>query len=159
MPVTEWTTDPTDKRSRGERLLTVMLAVALVVALAGVVYVSVTPGATSDPYTELYVLGDNATATNYPTSLEVGETDTVLVGIANEENRDVTYTVVLRFAGAEIDQLTVALEDGERWEEEAAVTPPSAGRHRFQIDLYRGESVQPDRDPYRQAGLWIQASD
>lgn len=147
-----------DGRSRGERLLTVVLAVALVASLAGVVYVSVTPGQTDDSYTQFYLLGENGSAIDYPTSLEVGETGHVTVGLVNDENQDVTYTVLLALGDEEIDRLTVTVADGESWEERAAITPTSVGRHRFQVELYRGESVDPDADPYRQTGLWIEAT-
>lgn len=148
----------TEGRSDRERLLTAGLAVLLLVLLAGVAYVAVTPGATSDPYTEFYVLGENGSAAGYPTDIEVGETGHVLIGIANEENRDTTYTVVLSLDDEEIDRLTVTLENGESWEERAAVTPTSVGQQHFRVDLYRGASVDPDEEPYRQTGIWIDVS-
>ena len=84
-----------EAQGRAERALTWILAIALVVAVAGVVYVAVNPPETTDPYTEFYVLGPDGNASEYPTRLAPGETDEVILGVSNHEYQVGLYHVVV----------------------------------------------------------------
>jgi len=145
-----------EAQGRAERALTWILAIALVVAVAGVVYVAVNPPETTDPYTEFYVLGpDGETADGYPENLTVGETGEVVVGITNHEHKEMTYTVAVVVEDEVRSKRTVSVDDESTWEDRFGYTPESAGEKRVRILLYKGETVNLDEEPYRHLRLLV----
>jgi uncharacterized membrane protein len=77
------------------RVATWVLAIALVVSVVAVVYVTLTLQDTTDPYTEFYVLRPDGNASEYPTRLAPGETDEVILGVSNHEYQVGLYHVVV----------------------------------------------------------------
>lgn len=138
--------------------LTVGLAVAFFLSLIGVGYLALTPQATTDPYTEFYILGPSGNASGYPTNLSVGETGSLIIGVVNHEHRQTTYTIALSIEDRELTSRTVTVANGEEWEGRFSVTPDTAGRQRLWVRLYRGSSVGTPSDPYRELWLWINVS-
>lgn len=136
-----------------ERTITGALALVVVVLLIGVAYVALTPQETTDPYTEFYVLGPDGQASGYPTNLTVGETGTLIVGITNREQKSVTYTVQLRLDDEPIESRAVTVDRGQTWEDRFSFAPESEGRKKLWIELYRGQSPDTTREPYRE--LWL----
>lgn len=143
---------------RWERRLTWALIAALVVSLSGVVYVSLTPHQQTDPYTELYILGSEGNASEYPQRLNVGETGRLTVGISNHEHRTTQYTLVYRLGNETIGTRTVSVESGETWQENLSFVPDSPGDKRLRIALYRGEEPS-GSDPYRSVYLLISVNE
>ena len=78
--------------SKLDRVLTIILAISIIVALASLVYVIVTPK-TGEKFTEFYILGPNGKADGYPKNLTMGENATVILGLANHEYQTVNYTI------------------------------------------------------------------
>lgn len=136
-----------------ERSVTVVLALVVFVFLVGVAYIALTPQETTEPHTEFYVLGSAGEASGYPTNLTVGETGTVIVGITNREQRSVTYTVLLRLDDEPIESRTVTVDRGQTWEDRFSFAPESEGRKKLWILLYKGQSPDTTREPYRE--LWL----
>lgn len=79
--------------------LTLVLVVGIVAAVAGVVSVVVVPPE-QDSFTSLYLLSEDENGTpiayDYPTEFVRGESKPVYVGIANNENRRMNYSVVVK---------------------------------------------------------------
>ena len=131
----------------------------LIVALAGVVYVSMTPGAEADPYTEFYILGPDGNASDYPTNLSSGETGELMGGITNNEHHSMTYTVVLMLDNESVTERTVEVEEGETWEGMLRFTPEDAGVKQLDILLYVGEDPDLDDEPYRKLELVVDVTE
>jgi uncharacterized membrane protein len=72
--------------------LTIILILAIVVALAALVYVITVPK-TGEKFTEFYLLGPTGKAADYPRNLTTGENATVMIGLANHEYRTMNYTI------------------------------------------------------------------
>ena len=145
--------------ARLRTVITWALAVMLIVALVGVVYVSMTPGAEADPYTEFYILGPDGNASDYPTNLSTGETDELIAGITNNEHQSMTYTVVLLLDSESVSEQTVQVADGETWEGELRFTPEDAGVKQLDILLYVGEDPDLDDEPYRKLELVVNVTE
>lgn len=135
------------------RALTWTLAVALLLAVAGTVYLAVDPPETTEPFTEFYILGPGGNASGYPTNLSVGEEGTVIVGIVNHEHERVTYRLVLELAGEVIEERRVTVDDEATWEEPVTFTVEEPGRQRLRFLLYKGEV---EGEPYRHLRLWVE---
>lgn len=78
--------------SKLDRALTIILAALIIIAVASLIYVIITPK-TGEKFTELYILGGEGNATNYPSNLAVGENGTVIIGVVNHEYRAINYTI------------------------------------------------------------------
>jgi uncharacterized membrane protein len=77
-----------------DRVLTVILVISILTSVVALVYVVAVPRQ-GESFTEFYILGPEGNATGYPRNLTVGESASVIVGIANHEHRTVEYTVEL----------------------------------------------------------------
>ncbi|WP_137285788.1 DUF1616 domain-containing protein [Halorussus salinisoli] len=139
------------------RAITWILAGVLVFSILGVGYMAVNPPELAKPLTEFYILGPDGNASNYPTDLTVNESADFIVGIANHEHRNWTYTVVVQLASTK-DTKTVVVADGATWEQSMTVTPRTTGRQKVTIHLYKGSTGTQSRDPYRRLRLWINVS-
>ncbi len=82
---------PTDE-SRLDKALTFILAIAIIIAIASVVYVVAVPK-TGERFTEFYLLNTNRHADDYPTNLTVGKEASLILGVVNHEYRTITYTI------------------------------------------------------------------
>jgi len=82
-----------------DRILTVVLVIAIITSIAILIYIIVTPKQ-GEKFTEFYILGPEGKAADYPTKLWVGQNATVLIGIANHEYRTVNYTVEIWLVNA-----------------------------------------------------------
>lgn len=142
-------------REERERIITGVLALVVFISLVGVAYIALTPRATTDPQTELYILGPDGTASGYPTNLTVEETGTVIVGITNQEQRSVTYTVLLRLDNETSASRVVTVDQGQTWEDRFSFTPESEGEKNLWIVLYKGQSPDTTRKPYRELWLFV----
>jgi len=135
--------------SRLDRALTIVLVVAIVLAIATTVYVVVMPKQ-GERFTEFYILNENGMAADYPTHLVLGEQGTVIVGIVNHEYAPITYRLEIRLNGAVIHTQDVFLNDKERWEKPITFKPTKRGEHeKLEFLLYKDGKV------YRSLHLWV----
>ena len=124
--------------SRLNQVLTGILGIALVLSVLGVVYISAAPPPPSagDEFTELYILGANGTASDYPERIAPGEKEELIVGIVNHETRTVTYQLTVRWNKTVSQQRQVKLDNEERWERPITiVAPEEAGTYWLFIEL------------------------
>jgi uncharacterized membrane protein len=155
-------------------LLNVLLAMALIVSVAGLGYALVVPQGSGEPYTSLALLSEtddgNLVAGDYPQTFERGEARPVTVRVVNQEGHPASYTLVVAIErlGAgdsspvvvdrRIDHRTeIDLEPGEDWTRRQSVAPNMTGdRLRLHYQLYRTTGSKSDTaGPYRRATLWI----
>jgi len=83
---------PLKSTNRFDTTLTIILAIVIVIVLAALLYVLVTPK-TGERFTEFYLLGPTGKATEYPRDLTIGENATVIIGLANHEYTLMNYTI------------------------------------------------------------------
>ncbi len=81
-----------DEKGRLDKALTVILILTIIISIAALVYVIVTPKQ-GEKFTEFYILGPGGKAYDYPTSVEAGNKSTVIVGVVNHEYMLVNYTM------------------------------------------------------------------
>jgi len=75
-----------------DKALTIILALSIILSVSILIYLIATPRI-GERFTEFYLLGPNGTADNYPADLTTNENATVIIGIANHENKPMMYTV------------------------------------------------------------------
>lgn len=142
-------------RASVSRLATLLLAIGLLVAVAGVVSVALTPDGQEQPTTEFYLLGPDGEAGGYPANLSVGESGEFVVGITNNEQQPERYTVVVVIDGTVADERSVDLEHGETREAPVSVGAQQSGELRVRVLLFRGAPTDSLDSPYRELRLVI----
>lgn len=134
-------------QSMPDKVLSVVLVVAILGAIGTLGYVVATPRV-GEKFTEFYILGPDGKAENYPTELKVGEQGRVIVGIVNHEQVRTSYKVEvwitgekakLRIDGEDRDAIRVELEHEVGWEREVSFVPQKAGEgQKVEFVLYKG---------------------
>jgi len=144
-----------------DRILSIILIIAIVLAIAMVIYVIVTPKQ-GEKFTEFYILGPGGKASDYPTSLGVGEVGEVIIGIVNHEYAPVTYHLKVKLSGEVIGEESIELMHNETWESPFTFEARRAGEdQKLEFLLYKnsfdeGINGQEDTEvPYRSLHLWL----
>lgn len=162
---------------RIDRALSVLLVVSLLFVGAGTAYTIAAPG-DDETYTEFYLLAENETgalqATDYPTAFTVNESESLVVGITNQEHEPVAYTVVVTLQrverqsesapvleARELHRFQTRLAHGETWRKRHTITPRRTGTTlRIRYLLYRGTPDSMTRpNAYRSLHLWINVTE
>jgi uncharacterized membrane protein len=142
--------------SRLDKALTVFLVLAILMSVATLIYVVVTPKE-GEHFTEFYILGSGGKADNYTTKYVLGENGTVIVGIVNHEYRPENYTMELRLDNKSLplpdNQKHISLAYNETWEKPVTFTPPFEGKNmKLEFLLFNETNGSV---PYRDLHLWI----
>ncbi|ACL17385.1 Protein of unknown function DUF1616 [Methanosphaerula palustris E1-9c] len=162
-----------------EKLLTFILLIVLVGAVILAGYLSTLPEK-KDPYTEFYMLGENGIAEDYVYDLNIGQPNSVILGVTNHEKRPVTYTIEVALANEvvnpttnvttiksakQIDSFTVNVPDGSTYEQPYTFTVNQQGYNKLEFLLFNETVPAPtvsgmDRinAAYRNVNLWIKVN-
>jgi len=96
-------------QSTVDRVLSVVLVLAIVGAIGTLGYVIATPKV-GERFTEFYILGLQGKAEAYPTNLKLGEKGKIILGIVNHEQEEMNYQVKVIVDGME-EGVKIWLED------------------------------------------------
>jgi len=91
--------------SRLDRILTIILVIAIIAAVLSTIYVIAVPKQ-GERFTEFYILGEGQKAADYPDRISVGAEYPLYIGIGNHEYRNVSYTVETWASITEFDTVT-----------------------------------------------------
>jgi len=138
-----------------DKLLTIVLLVAIVGAIGATVYVTQTSPKGED-FTEFYILGPEGKAANYPRNLMVGQEGSVIVGVVNREHDPMDYKVEVTIDGEEVSVInSISLEHKEKWEQNVSFAPFRSGTgQQVEFLLYKSGTA-----PYSDVHLWIDVED
>lgn len=142
--------------SRLDKALTVVLVLSILLSVATLIFVIVTPKE-EEHYTKFYILGPGEKADNYPTKLVLGQNGTIIVGIVNHEYRPINYTLEMRLENKSLplleSQRHISLTHNETWEEPVTFTPHFEGKNmKLEFLLFNDTDASV---PYRNLHLWI----
>lgn len=134
------------------KVLSIILAAAILATVAAIIYLGVTPHVTAK-FTEFYILGSEGKAEGYPRDVKAGDAATVTVGIINHEDADVTYRVDMVMNGMKIGQAgPLPVVRSAKWEQTVNFVPTHGGdNQKVQILLYKEGAADPDLS----LNLWI----
>ncbi|WP_277542870.1 DUF1616 domain-containing protein [Haloarcula laminariae] len=162
----------TDTDNRVDTALNVVLLLSVCLAAGSVAY-AVTVPPDGESFTEFYLLTENEsgdlTAEDYPENLTTGESQSIVVGIGNQEGQPTNYTVVTELQRVklegnqtvvtdqrELDRFSRHIGVNETVELRRQITPTglTGQRLRLQFRLYK-ETPSTDSPPYRETHLWV----
>lgn len=145
----------THQTSRLDKVLTILLVLAIISSISALVCVIVTPKQ-GEKFTEFYILGPGGMAYDYPTEVVAGDNSTVIVGIANHEYGLVNYTMLLEFNNTTIMEMDATLDHNETRELPISYVLHDPGdSQKLQFLLYRETNFAA---PYRDLHLWVDVS-
>lgn len=159
-------------RGRLNTGLNVVLVVALLVACGALVYGGTVTSEAG--HSELFLATEQPDGSiaigDYPSSLERGAANELVVGVVNEEGETQTYTVVATLERVEdgvvtdsevLERTQRTVEDGDRWTHSSSISPTITGENlRLTFALYLGdEAVVEDSEPTHMAYVWVSVSD
>jgi uncharacterized membrane protein len=142
-------------KTRLDRALTLLLVLSILLSIAALVYVIIIPKQ-GEKFTEFYILGPGGKAYDYPTSIQAGNSSTVIVGVVNHEYVLVNYTLQMNLDNITFLQRKLALEHNQTWEQPVSyiINKPGDGQ-RLQFLLYKEANFTA---PYRDLHLWVNVS-
>ena len=140
------------KESKKDKILSIVLAVSIVLAISATAYVVLVPKE-GEKFTEFYILGPDGKASNYPTNLTVGQTGNVTVGIVNHEYSPVNYEMIIKLNNQTINDTNITLSNNETYQQPFTFTPHTYGQNQeLKFELYK----LPDNNTvYRSLHLWL----
>jgi len=177
-----------EPETRVDGALNVLLVLSVLLAVGSVGYAVAVPPQ-GEQFTEFYLLTETdegeLVADDYPTTFVRGDSAPVVVGIGNQEQAVVNYSVIVELQEVQpvdggsvnvtnetanastelevvnrqqLDQFAATVEHNETWQESRELRPMLTGENlRVQYLLYRGE---PPAEPttenaYRSLHLWV----
>lgn len=160
--------------SQTDTALNVLLAASILLAVGSVGYAVAVPSQ-GEAFTEFYLLTENTegelVADGYPENLTVGESESLVVGIENNEYESREYTVVIQLQDVttqgntttvtertELDRFSASIAHNETYRERHTITPPRAGENlRIKYLLYDGDVPETPsaESAYRDLHLWV----
>ena len=163
-----------DDKSRLDKVLTIILIITILISIAALVYVIVTPKQ-GEKFTEFYILGPGGKAYDYPTSVQVGNKSTVIVGVVNHEYAPINYTMQISLNNTPMDNITrkdnsrddfrfiypimsmnLTLPHNETWEKPVTYVLNHTGNsQKLEFLLYKEGNFT---GPYRDLHLWVNVS-
>jgi uncharacterized membrane protein len=142
--------------SKLDKVLTAFLILSILLSVATLVYVVVTPKE-GEHFTEFYVLGPDGKADNYTTKYTLGQSGTVIVGVVNHEYRPVNYTMDVKLENQSLplpeNVKHITLAHNETWEKPVTLTPPFEGQ-KIELKFLLYNETEKSL-PYRDLHLWI----
>ena len=138
--------------SRFDRVLTLILAMAVIGTVFTLSYIMVEPKA-NENFTSFYILGPEGKMENYPQEIILGEQVALTLGIENYEDSPVIYDVAVMLDGEMVQELShIEIDDGEEWSDEVVIIPPKAGDdQRVEFILYKRQEAA----PYLSLHFWL----
>ena len=153
-----------------DKSLTIALAASIVVAAGTLGFVVLTPRP-GESLTEFFILGPGGNASGYPTSLNVSQPGTVILGIVNHDAATVNYPVRVDLVGVEVlynatsgfnetielnrttwSYFNVTLVQGADWMHPYTFSVPYVSLWKVQFLLFRGGDFS---KAYRELHLYV----
>lgn len=124
-----------EKRPTPDRpILTLILLSIIIITLIGIVYVTSLPS--GEKFTELYLLGEDGMAGNYPTNLTLNQSMNLSVGVVNHEGHSVDYQLLVK-TNVTLKNESFTLKDGEQLLIPLNFTAGATGERKMEFLLYK----------------------
>jgi uncharacterized membrane protein len=120
-----------------DKTVSSIIIILLVVAVGATVYIIVNPSP-NERFTELYILGANNQAGDYPSNISLNEPGNVTIGIVNHEDKTTSYNLIATLNGVAISNQNYTLENNETKNISFSFTPTVTGSNQtLTFNLYK----------------------
>lgn len=93
------------EEGRVDRLLTIVLIVAIIIAVLATIYLITVPKE-GERFTEFFILGEKQKVADYPDVIRNGQNYPLSIGVGNHEFQNTNYTIETWLVRTEIDTIT-----------------------------------------------------
>ena len=146
----------TEEKGRLDKALTIILVITIMMSIAALVYVIVTPKQ-GEKFTEFYILGPGGKAYDYPTEVQAGNKSTVIVGVVNHEYALVNYSLQMNLNNTTIQRKNLTLQQNQTWQEPVSYVLIKTGdQQKLEFFLYKDGNMTA---PYRDLHLWVNVTE
>jgi len=146
----------TEEKSRLDKALTIILVITIMLSIAALVYVIVTPKQ-GEKFTEFYILGSGGKAYDYPTRVQAGNKSTVIVGVVDHEYALVNYSLQMNLNNTTILRRNLTLQQNQTWQEPVSYVLTKIGdQQKLEFFLYKDGNLTA---PYRDLHLWVNVTE
>ena len=120
-----------------DKKVSLIIIILLVLAVVVTVDIIVNPSP-NERFTELYILGGNNQAGDYPTNLTLNESGNVTIGIVNHEDTTTSYNLIATLNGVTISNQNYTLENNETKNINFTFIPKQTGTNQtLTFNLYK----------------------
>ena len=146
----------TEEKGRLDKALTIILVITIMMSIAALVYVIVTPKQ-GEKFTEFYILGPGGKAYDYPTQVQAGNKSAVIVGVVDHEYALVNYSLQMNLNNTTILSRNLTLQQNQTWQEPVSYLLTKTGdQQKLEFFLYKDCNMTA---PYRDLHLWINVTE
>lgn len=140
-------------QTRWGKIFTIVLVVLILGAIGTLVYVINQPRSV-EKFTEFYVLNAEGKASNYPSTVIMGQSAEVMLGIINHEYETTAYRIEIVIDGENTGEVgPVSLDAEEKWERKVTFTPTHTGTNqKIEFLLYKNSAIEAEESLH----LWIE---
>ncbi|MGE5403256.1 MAG: DUF1616 domain-containing protein [Candidatus Doudnabacteria bacterium] len=148
-----------DGEDRLDKALTIMLVLAIITTIATFAYVVMSPRQ-GELFTELYVLGPDGQASNYPQNYNLGDAKPVIAGVINHEGRSTSYDLMVVLnnstTASQLYFEQFMLDDNRTWEKSIEIKPDRIGNNmKLEFLLFKDGNTAA---AYLDTHIWINVS-
>lgn len=138
--------------NKWNKALSVTLVISIFAAVGVLGYVLAT-AKIGEKFTEFYVLGPGGEAAGYPAEMSAGDEATVILGIVNHEQEEISYRIEIVVDGTKYNELgPIPLENGDKWENEVVFSASRPGNdQKVEFILYKVNQSS----AYRSVHFWV----
>jgi uncharacterized membrane protein len=120
-----------------DKKVSLIIIILLVFAVVVTVDIIVNPSP-NERFTELFILGANNQAGDYPTNLTLNEAGNVTIGIVNREDSTTSYNLIATLNGVAISNQNYTLENNETKNINFTFIPKETGKNQtLTFNLYK----------------------
>ena len=134
-----------------DKSLSIILIVALTIAIAATVYIAVFPQH-GEKFTEFYILGPNGKAADYPTNLTASENGNLSIGVVNHEYMTTSYQLMVKINQTVLKNETITLTSDQKEEIPFKFNATSGKNQKLEFLLYKLPDTQ---NVYRSLYMYV----
>jgi uncharacterized membrane protein len=140
--------------SSSDKLFVLITVIAIVIGMSFLFYIATNPP--KEQYTALFIHDENGTTNDYPTSLEINESASIIITVACHEQQVTDYDTVIRLLpesglNRTLIEYNFLLLDDEEWRQEFNFSINESGKFKLEVELFKDGGTM----PYATNHLWI----
>jgi len=135
-----------------DKILSLFLIFSVIFGVSSIIY-GFGMAENSEVFTEFYILNEKGEAGNYPNSAYSGENISVILGLINRHNIDMTYKIIVLSEGKIFTELNVDnLQQDHSWEQAINLNINELGTHKIEFILFDSSNT----DPSDTLHIWVE---
>jgi uncharacterized membrane protein len=143
-----------DGKSSTDKILVLVIGIAMIIGVILIGYIALNQQ--NEEFTELYILDENQTIENFPSSLTINQNGSIYIVVENHERKANDYNILVWLRpqnGTDeiLNDYDVSLDSENEWRQSFIFSINESGLFMLDIELYKANEAI----PYTTNHLWI----